>query len=113
MSDGMSDIALVERGIVVTPALGGSEVACTGHRTSAVDRHTRFRGPDPERDLDALELDAPSAEDVECWQRSLRASDGVRWGLIDQVRHSIERGSYLTADRLDVTARQLARDLGH
>jgi len=110
MSDGMSDIALVERGIVGTPALGGSEAS---HCTSAVDRHTRFKGPDPERDLDAVELDAPSAADVERWQRSLWASDGVRWGLIDQVRHSIERGSYLTADRLDVATRQLARDLGH
>ena len=109
----MSDIALVERGSVGAPSLGGSEAACTGRCVSAVDRRDGFRGPDLERDLDAVELDAPSAADVDRWQRSLRVSDGVRWGLINQVRSSIERGSYMTADRLDVATRELARDLGH
>lgn len=108
----MSDIALVERGTVGTPPHGGSEAACTGRRASTgIDSRGRFRGLGS--DLDAVALDAPSGADVDRWQRSLRASDGVRWGLIDQVRHSIERGNYFTDDRLDVATRELARDLGH
>ena len=114
----MSDIALVEHGLVGQPAPERSESAGIGRRadgSATFGRKERVKhGLGGGRcDQDAEVLDAPSASDVDRWQKSLRASDGVRWGLIDQVRASIQRGEYLTDDRLAAATQHLARDLSH
>ena len=100
----MSDYALIETSPVGAPlesqeATGGrSYLGGRLHAASCDDRD---------------HLQPPTAADMARWRRAVQYPDEVRWGLIDRVRASIERGDYLTENRLDEAASNLARELHH
>ena len=50
--------------------------------------------------------------DLSRWQGQLDRMDDVRWNRVREARASIERGEYLTGQRLDAAIDGLLRDLG-